>query len=158
MEPRTQDIQYIQKCIELANEAYEKDNDLPFACIIVRNGAIVVVAKNHARSGDVTNHAEVLALKDAQNVLGVSDLSGCILYSNVEPCPMCSFMIRELKVSKVCFSLSSPMMGGYTKWPILQDASLSEITPFGSPPEIVKGILSKEAKKDFDTLGWSVFD
>lgn len=158
MGKRTHDTKYIHMCIELANQAYEKDNDLPFACVIVRDNKIVVTAKNHAKSGDVTKHAEVLALKEAQNVLGSSDLSGCVLYSNVEPCPMCSFMIRELKISKVCFSLSSPMMGGYTKWPILQDISLSKITPFGKPPDVIKGILSKEAKKDFDALGWSVFD
>jgi hypothetical protein len=36
--------------------------------------------------------------------------------------------------------------------------SLARITPFGNPPEIVKGILSGQAKKDFDKLGWIVFD
>ena len=158
MEHQKQDIKYAKMCIELANQAYEEDNDLPFACIIVRNNTIVVKAKDHVRKGDVTNHAEILALKKAQKILGYSDLNGCILYSNVEPCPMCSFMIRELKISKVCFSLSSPMMGGYSKWPILQDLPLAEITPFGNPPEIVKGILSKEAKKAFNKLGWIVFN
>ena len=158
MEPTVQDVKYAKMCIKLANQAYEEDHDLPFACVIVRNNTIVVQAKNHARSGDVTKHAEVLALQEAQKILGSNDLNGCVLYSNVEPCPMCSFMIRELKVSKVCFSLSSPVMGGYTKWPILQDMSLAEITPFGNPPEIVKGILSGQARKDFDKLGWVVFD
>lgn len=158
MEASVQDLKYAKLCIELANQAYETDNDLPFACIIVRDDAIIVRAKNRVRSGDATKHAEVLALQDAQKILGSSDLSGCTLYSNVEPCPMCSFMIRELKVSKVCFSLSSPVMGGYTKWPILQDVSLADITPFGHPPKIIKGILSDEAKKDFDKLGWIVFD
>lgn len=155
---REQDLKYAKMCIELANQAYEKDCDAPFACVIVQNNKLVVKAKNHIRNGDVTKHAEIIALQKAQKILGNSDLSGCVLYSNVEPCPMCAFMIRELKISKVCFSLSSPKMGGYTKWPILQDASLAEITPFGKPPEIIEGILSKEAKKDFDKLGWFVFD
>lgn len=158
MGQRKQDVKYAKMCIKLANQAYKKDNDVPFACIIVYNNTIVVKAKNCARKGDITKHAEILALQEAQRLLGNSDLSECTLYSNVEPCPMCSFMIRELKISKVCFSLSSPIMGGYTKWPILQDMSLAKITPFGNPPEIVKGILSKEAKKDFDKLGWIVFD
>lgn len=157
MELRKQDVKYAKMCIELANQAYEEDNDAPFASIIVRNNIIIAKTKNHARKGDITKHAEVLALQEAQRVLGNSDLSGCTLYSNVEPCPMCSFMIRELKISKVCFSLSSPLMGGYTKWPILQDMTLAEITPFGNPPEIIKGILSKEARRDFDKLGWIVF-
>jgi len=151
-------VKYAKMCIDLANQAYEGDKDVPFACIIVLNNTIVAKAKNCARKGDITKHAEILALQEAQKILGKSDLSGCTLYSNVEPCPMCSFMIRELKVSKVCFSLSSPLMGGFTKWPILQDMSLASITPFGKPPEIVKGILAKEAKRDFDKLGWVVFE
>ena len=158
MVQRQQDRKYVKMCIDLANQAYEEDNDTPFACIIVQNNVIIAKAKNRARKGDVTKHAEVLALQEAQGLLGNSDLNGCTLYSNVEPCPMCSFMIRELKISKVCFSLSSPLMGGYTKWPILQDVSLAKITPFGNPPVIIKGILSKEAKRNFDRLGWVVFD
>ena len=31
----------------------------------------------------------------AQKALGTKDLSGCTLYTNVEPCAMCSFPIRE---------------------------------------------------------------
>lgn len=158
MVQRKQDVKYARMCIDLANQAYEDDNDVPFACVIVYNDTIVATAKNCARKGDITKHAEIMALQKAQKLRGNSDLSGCTLYSNVEPCPMCSFMIRELKISKVCFSLSSPMMGGYTKWPILQDISLTKITPFGNPPEIVKGILSEEAKRDFDKLGWTVFE
>lgn len=145
-------------CIKLANQAYSLDNEAPFACVIVANNKIITQAKNQAKRGDVTKHAEVLALQEAQRIRNNSDLSNCILYSNVEPCPMCSFMIREFRISKVCFSLSSPLMGGYTRWPILQDISLAGVTPFGKPPEIVKGILLKEAKKDFDKLGWVVFD
>lgn len=145
-------------CIKLANQAYKEDNDVPFACVIVGSNTVITKAKNRVKKGDVTKHAEILALQEAQKILRSDDLSGCTLYSNVEPCPMCSFMIRELKISRVCFSLSSPLMGGYTKWHILQDKSLSEVVPFGEPPEIIKGILSREAKKDFDRLGWSVFD
>jgi tRNA(adenine34) deaminase len=158
MERKSEDIKFAKMCIDLANQAYEIDKDVPFACIIVQNNTIIAKAKNRATKGDITMHAEILALQEAQKSLGNSNLSGCTLYSNVEPCPMCSFMIRELNVSKVCFSLSSPKMGGYSKWPILQDLSLTSITPFGKPPEIVTGVLSSEAKKDFDKMGWTVFE
>ncbi len=36
---------------------------------------------------------------------------GCTLYSNVEPCAMCAFPIRETRISRVVFAISSPMMG-----------------------------------------------
>ncbi|MCC7304456.1 nucleoside deaminase [bacterium] len=151
------DKEYIKKCISLANQAYNVDKDVPFACIIVRKDEIVAIAKNRATKGDITRHAEILAIQEAQKILDSSDLSECTLYSNVEPCPMCSFMIRESRIAKVCFSLSSPKMGGYSKWPILQDEALGHIYPFSKPPKIVKGILKHEAKRDFEKLGWVVF-
>lgn len=152
------DNYYLRKCIRLANKAYIVDGDTPFACIIVKDNKIVSKTKNSCMKGDKTQHAEILALKEAQKVLNSDDLSNCILYSNVEPCPMCSFMIRELRISKVCFSLFSRAMGGYSKWPILQDESLGKITPFGRPPKVVSGLLANEAIKDFEKLGWSVFE
>lgn len=155
---KERDIFYTQKCINLANQAYVEDQDTPFACIIVLKNRIVAKAKNCSQRGDITKHAEILALKKAQKKLNTDNLSNCSLYTNVEPCPMCAFMIRELKISRVCFSLTSKKMGGYSKWPILQDKSLSKITPFGKPPTIIKGILLGEAIKDFKKLGWSVFN
>src|SRR5262249_9644654 len=82
-------------------------------------------------------------------VLGRNDLSDCTLYSLVEPCAMCSFPIRETRISKVMFAIRSPLMGGFSKFGILQDAEMSNAMPefFGDPPEIVGGVLVREAEK-----------
>ena len=100
-------VRLMRRCIELSRIA-TLDGEFPFACVISKGGEIVVEAANRvARKGDVTRHAELLAVSAAQEKLGKGKLKGCTLYSNVEPCAMCAFPIRESRISRVAFSLSS---------------------------------------------------
>ncbi len=147
---------FMRRCIELSDESLGR-GDNPFGCVIVKDNEILVESGNKIKDYDVTNHAEILAMKKAQKLLKTNDLSDCTLYSNCEPCPMCSFMIRELKFKTVVFAISSPYMGGYSKWEILQDPSLEKIEAvFAKPPEIVLGILKEEAEKIFRKAGWTM--
>lgn len=147
---------FVRRCIELAQEALDA-GDHPFGSVIVRDGEVVVEGRNRVNAGDVTNHAEVEAMRNAQRQLNTSDLSAYTIYSNCEPCPMCSFMIRELKLKEVVFALSSPDMGGHSRWPILQDAGLAKYAPpFAAAPTVVTGVLEDEAKAQFDRAGWTI--
>ncbi|MBU1075028.1 nucleoside deaminase [Patescibacteria group bacterium] len=144
-----EDEKNISKCIDLAKQALDQ-GEAPFASIITKNGQIISEAINGAKS-KVSDHAEILALHKAHKSLKTPNLSACTLYSICEPCPMCSFMIREYKISKVVFALASPFLGGYTKWSILQDEEMTQFEKyFSPPPTIVAGILENEAKKVFD--------
>jgi tRNA(adenine34) deaminase len=116
--------------------------------VVCRDGEIVAEAFNRvAADGDVTRHAEILALSEAQRVLGRSDLSDCTIYSNVEPCPMCAFPIRETRIGRVVYAISSPMMGGWSKWNVLGDNEISNAMPemFGEAPEVAAGLQYREA-------------
>jgi tRNA(adenine34) deaminase len=147
MNPAKFDRTMMRRCIELSAVAVD-DGELPFACIICRNGEIVAQAANRVvRETDVTRHSELLAISEAQRVLARKDLSDCTLYSNVEPCAMCSFAIRETKIGRVIFAISSPMMGGYSKWPVLRDTEISNVLPevFGDVPDVSSGLLYREA-------------
>lgn len=109
---------------------------------------MIAVATNQVRrEGDVTRHAEMVALSAAQKHLRSKNLSGCTLYTTVEPCPMCSFPIREARISRVVYAISSPRMGGVSRWNILRDMEISDVMPeaFGSVPEVVSGFMSREA-------------
>ncbi len=99
------------------------------------------------QDGDVTRHAEILAISEAQRILGRSDLSDCTIYSNVEPCPMCAFPIRETRIGRVVYAISSPMMGGFSKWNVLGDNEISNVMPevFGERPEVAAGLHYREA-------------
>ena len=131
----TFDRTMMQHCITLARAA-ARQGELPFAALVCKDGIIVAEATNRvAREGDVTRHAELIAVSDAQRTLKSKRLKGCTLYSVVEPCAMCSFPIRETGISRVVFSLRSPVMGGLTRWNVLGDALLAQTMPvFFSPP------------------------
>ena len=113
------------RCLALAAQS-SKEREYPFGAVVVRKGEILAEATNRvARDCDVTRHAEIVAMADAQRKLGDTDLSDCTLYSNVEPCALCSYAIREARVAKVVFALRSPVMGGFSRWSILNDRDLS---------------------------------
>src|SRR5437762_11792572 len=155
------DAAMMARCIERAKPAGQA-GEFPFAGVIARAGRVVVAASNRvARDGDVTRHAEIVAVGMAQKVLGTKDLSGCTLYTNVEPCAMCSFPIRETRISRVVYAIGSRLMGGDSKWDILADAELSKVMPeaFGDAPEVVRGFMRRDAEKawrNWNPLIWGV--
>jgi tRNA(adenine34) deaminase len=153
------DSKMMKRCIELAALAVS-ERELPFSCVIELDGEIVAEAINRVvRDGDVTRHAELLAISDAQRALARTDLSGCTIYSSVEPCPMCSFPIREARISRVVYAISSPMMGGFSKWNVLGDNEISNVMPevFGDAPEVSAGLHYRDAAtvwRNWNPLVW----
>ena len=130
------DLRMMQRCIELSRIA-ARLGEMPFAALISKDGKIVAEATNRvARDADVTRHAELMAVSQAQKVLGTSNLEDCTIYSNVEPCAMCSFPIRESRIRKVVFAIRSPLMGGFSRFNVLRDGEMSDIMPefFGEVP------------------------
>ncbi|MCK5123081.1 MAG: nucleoside deaminase [Candidatus Pacebacteria bacterium] len=153
---KNEDEKYMRRCIQLSEKAL-KFGDNPFGCVIVGKDGTLVETRNKIKENDVTQHAEILAMREAQKLLKTSDLSAYTIYSNCEPCPMCSFMMRELKFKRVVFAVLFPEMGGYSKWNILEDKELLKFKPiFSNPPEVVTGILEKEALAVFEKAGWEM--
>jgi tRNA(adenine34) deaminase len=158
----TTDRRMMRRCIELASIATTQ-GEFPFASLICSpDGTVVAEAMNRvARDKDVTRHAELLAVSEAQKVLGQAGLSGCTVYSNIEPCVMCSFPIRESRISRVVFGLRSPMMGGFSRWNVLGDRRVCEHMPecFSPPPDVLAGFLAEEAEKvwaDWSPEIWAI--
>ena len=60
---------------------------------------------------------------------------------------MCSFPIRETRIGRVVYAISSPMMGGFSKWNVLGDNEISNVMPevFGDKPEVAAGLHYREA-------------
>ena len=116
------DVAMMERCIALSKTA-GREGEFPFACVIEKDGKVVVETTNRvARDGDVTRHAASSRCR-AQKALGSKDLSGCTLYTNVEPCAMCSFPIRETRISRVVYAIGSRLMGGDFKWDVPATAS-----------------------------------
>ncbi|MDP2649419.1 MAG: nucleoside deaminase [bacterium] len=142
---------YIRRCIELSKKSLD-NGELPFGSLIVKRGRIIAESENRTKKdGDITSHAEMVVVKKTQKVLGTQNLSDCTIYCSTEPCPMCSFMIRELKFKKVVFAVRSPIMGGFSNFKILQDKRLEKIKNFYTkPPLIIGPIFEEEASKVWD--------
>ena len=143
------DRKMMERCIALSRRA-AAEGEMPFAALICRGETILAEVTNQARSSaDATRHAEMVAVSEAQRVLGHKRLTGCTLYSNVEPCAMCSWPIRETGVSRVVFSIKSPHVGGLSRWNVLGDLGITTIRRgyFRRPPQIVTGLLLHEAEE-----------
>jgi len=95
--------EYMQKAIDKALEGV-KEGESPFGSCIVKDGKVIAVAHNTVLSkNDPTNHAEINAIRKACRKLGHHDLSGCVLYSTTEPCPMCFAAIHWAKIQRIIF-------------------------------------------------------
>ena len=155
------DLAFMRRCVSVARAGSSK-GEYPFAAVISRRDEFVCEAHNMVRCvSDVTRHAEIVALSEAQRKLGSTSLEDCTLYSTVEPCAMCSYAIRETRVGRVVFGLRSPLMGGCSRWDILREDRLSATMPevFAAAPEIQFGCLQdlvQRAFRDRHPFAWHV--
>ena len=99
--------EYMKVAVEEANINMKENfvNGGPFGAVIVKDGKIISRAHNTVlKSKDATAHAEVNAIREASKVLNTHDLSGCILYTSAEPCPMCLSAIIWANIKEVYYS------------------------------------------------------
>lgn len=90
---------FMSKALAKAWEEARSGNR-PIYCVVVRDGRIIGEAPNTVtRDQDPTAHGEVNAIRDACKRAGTTDLSGCTLYTPMEPCPMCLTSILESGIS-----------------------------------------------------------
>lgn len=127
------DQQMMRRCLELAKIAAE-NGDASVGSIIIKNGKIIAEGIERVKSqNDPTAHAEIEAVRFACRATKTLDLSECILYTNIEPCWMCSYAIRQTKICRIVFGSPNEKIGGFSsKFQILLDENLK--MPF---PEII---------------------
>lgn len=122
--------------------------EVPIGCVIVKNGQIITRTHNLRETNhDATAHAEVLAIRQAGEILGGWRLSGCTLYVTVEPCPMCAGALVQSRVDQVVYGAADPKA-----W---ADRSLTEIVQnpgLNHRMEVTGGVLAgacSQIIKDF---------
>lgn len=96
-------IQFLKDALCQARIAADK-GEVPVGAVVAYNNRIIASAYNLKETlNDCTAHAELLAIKQAQSVLHNWRLTGCILYSTLEPCPMCMGAILHARIDKVVY-------------------------------------------------------
>jgi guanine deaminase len=92
---------------EAFNEAFSgvrKNQGGPFGAVVVLDGKIIGKGCNQVLAdNDPTAHAEVVAIRRACLNMKTFDLSGAVLYSTCEPCPMCLSAIYWANISALFF-------------------------------------------------------
>ena len=91
--------------IDLSAKALDDDVGGPFGAVIVREGQVIGRGRNRVLAdGDPTAHAEVLAIRDATRSIGDHRLTGCVVYTSSEPCPMCLAALYWARVDRVLYA------------------------------------------------------
>ena len=96
--------EYLAKAIDIATESVRNAGG-PFGAIIVTPDGRVIEGNNQVTKNlDPSAHAEVTAIRNACQELGTFDLSGSVLYTSCEPCPMCLATSLWARLDKVYFA------------------------------------------------------
>lgn len=91
----------MHRAIKLANSV---KGEIPVGVLIIRDGEVIVETFNQKETlNDVTAHAEILAIREAEQKLGRWRLDDCEMYVTLEPCPMCAWAIVSSRIKAVYF-------------------------------------------------------
>lgn len=94
----------MRRAIELSENSVQNGGG-PFGAVIAKNGEIVAEGSNKVTiDNDPTAHAEVCTIRNACQKLGTFDLSGCVIYTSCEPCPMCFGAIYWAHLDKIYYA------------------------------------------------------
>lgn len=101
------------RAVELANKNAQSRKGGPFGAVLAdQSGKILGEGMNGITSrSDPTAHAEVMAIRQAAERLGRSDLSDCVLYVSSEPTMIGKALIQSVGIPKVYFGLSHSEVG-----------------------------------------------
>ena len=98
---------YMKLALKEAIKAY-KHNEVPVGAIIVSNGKIIAKGNNQREnSGDVTKHAELIAIRKASKKKQDWRLNDCTMYVTLFPCPMCASAIVQSRIGKLVIGTST---------------------------------------------------
>jgi len=134
----------MRRCIELARQAI-RTGDTPVGSLIVDDDELVSEGVEAVRGRpDATAHAEMEALRTAFARRRSRDLTGCTLYTSVEPCIMCAYAIRLARISVVvCGARGNDGGHAVSGHIVLTD---ERVAPNRPPPLVIRDVLVQECE------------
>ncbi|MEI7885588.1 MAG: nucleoside deaminase [Clostridia bacterium] len=117
--------------------------EVPVGAVIVRDGRLIASAHNEKEAlQDVTAHAELLAMRRANALLGSWRLDNCELYVTLEPCAMCAGTIAASRLKRLVYGAMDVKCGG-----IESNYQLLSPNIYGGTIEIYSGIMEEECRE-----------
>lgn len=103
----TDPVDFMREAIVLAR-ANIAVGGRPFGAVLVRDGEVLARAANRIHeTNDPTAHAELLAIREAAQRLGIPRLDGAVVYASGHPCPMCLAAMHLCGVSGAYYAYSN---------------------------------------------------
>lgn len=141
---------YMHVALKEADRGVSKGEGGPFGAVIVRKSDGKILAKAHntvLKDSNPTHHAEINTISKASKKYGI-DLSNTIIYSTVEPCPMCLSAIHWAKIDTVVYGTDIHFSKKYGFNEInLSDKKYNKIA--GLKIKLIPDILKDESEKLF---------
>lgn len=133
---------FMREALKEAQKAYDQE-EVPIGAVVVLNGEIIGRGYNlREKEQDATLHAEIKAIRQANQHLGSWRLEDCELFVTLEPCPMCSGAMILARMKKVIFGAFDPKAGtAGTFMNLLQDSR------FNHQVEVEQGVLEEECQE-----------
>ena len=140
----------MQRAIALATENVVTHGGGPFGAVIVRGGEVIATGVNLVTStNDPTAHAEVVAIRAACRALGDFQLTGCVVYTSCEPCPMCLAALYWSRCDAIFYgnSAADAAAAGFDDSFLYDEVK----RPIGERTIPMKRLLADAAMESFDT-------
>lgn len=107
----TSDGAWMDEALRLARDAAAR-GEVPVGAIVVHDGAVIGRGGNAPIAGsDPTAHAEIAALREAARAMNNYRLTGCELFTTLEPCAMCAGAMLHARIARVVFGARDPKSG-----------------------------------------------
>lgn len=132
---------YMLLAFEQAKKAQEQD-EVPIGAIVVSpDGEVIGEGYNRRElDQDATQHAEMIAIKQACQKIGSWRLIDCSLFVTLEPCPMCAGAIINARLKEVYFGAMDPKAGAAGSV-----VDLFAVEKFNHHPLVIRGLFRQEA-------------
>ncbi|MBR0683321.1 nucleoside deaminase [Roseomonas eburnea] len=95
---------FMRRAIALSCQGVEEGGG-PFGAVVVKDGRILGEGRNAVvPARDPTAHAEIVAIRAACTALGTHDLTGAVIYTSCEPCPMCLGAVWWARIREIVYA------------------------------------------------------
>jgi guanine deaminase len=139
----TDDEKFMRLAINKAREGIEI-GQTPFGACITKDHEVISCVHNAVwKNTDISAHAEISAIQEACKVLNTVDLTGCVMYSTCEPCPMCFSACHWARISKIVYGtcIEDAREMGFNELTI-SNAAMKQAG--NSPVQIIPNVLWEE--------------
>lgn len=107
----TDDDFYMRQALFEAEKAFSQD-EVPVGAILVHDGKIIAKAHNLVeQSYSASRHAEMICMERGAEHLKNWRLTGCTLYSTLEPCSMCAGAMFSFRIDRLVWAAPDLRLG-----------------------------------------------